>query len=268
MNFRDYTAIDAVNWSSLKALHESPLQYRHQQQHPPADKPAWVLGRAAHCAILEPGELMERYTIWTGGRRAGKKWELFKLGALEAGQEVITAKEMNDVNEMSYAVLHHEAAAKALSGGRAEVTMEWTDPVTNLACKGRADYVRSTRLVDLKTARSVAPRQFMRAAADYLYHGQVAFYMDGALESGVLPQEACFPAIVAVQSSPPWDVAVYKFTPQALDAGRRLYRTLLDRLHECQTADWWPGVAPAPAALELPGWAAGVEDEGPDGEVF
>ena len=146
--------------------------------------------------------------------------------------------------------------------------MEWTDPVTNLACKGRADYVRSTRLVDLKTARSVAPRQFMRAAADYLYHGQVAFYMDGALESGVLPQEACFPAIVAVQSSPPWDVAVYKFTPQALDAGRRLYRTLLDRLHECQTADWWPGVAPAPAALELPGWAAGVEDEGPDGEVF
>ena len=61
--FEDYLAIQAVNWSSLKHMHESPHAYNYWQQHPRGDTPAYLKGRAVHCAVLEPDDFEDRFKV-------------------------------------------------------------------------------------------------------------------------------------------------------------------------------------------------------------
>jgi len=297
MNFEEYTEIEALNWSSLKNMHASPLVYHYRKQRPWPDSPAFALGRLVHTAILEPEDLAGRYVavagripanwrethkrlndhvIYPGKVRRGKAWDAFQadhdqpiltapeherivgMAALVGDREVVTEEQLQIATSMARAVRTHEAAGQVFTGGRAEETVQWQDTKTGIPCKGRLDYVTPVRLVDLKTTATIEPRRFSRAAADFLYHGQLAYYHDGAIEAGVLPKDAENPMLVAVQKSEPYDVVVYRLTDQVLDAGRTLYRSLLDRLHDCQNVNWFPGLAPAPVTLDLPQWAAGM----------
>ena len=261
-SFASYLDIPAINWSSLKAMHISPLNYRYWQENPSPDKPAYALGRATHTAVLEPVEFNDRYATYEGVRnKKHKKYQEFMEE--NQGKEILSQPEWDQIWTMADAVDAHPMARSLLTGGDAEVNLEWTDPVTGLACKGRADYL-TDRVVDLKTAREVDPRRFSRAVSDYLYHGQLAYYHDGlgywANEQGQGATPMA-PIIIAVQSQPPYDVAVYQMTDEAMDAGRNLYRSLLDRLAECMETDTWPGVAGEVVDVELPPWAAGSETD-------
>jgi len=62
MNFAEYQAIQAVNFSSLKMMRESPLHYRHALTAIRAESPAMALGSAVHCAVLEPGRFALEYS--------------------------------------------------------------------------------------------------------------------------------------------------------------------------------------------------------------
>jgi len=254
--FDEYRDLPGINWSSLKQFHHSARMFRYYQNHPSPDKPAYALGRAVHCAILEPDRFDADHVVYDGKVRRGKAWDAFKEEY--AGKEILKPGEMAQVEVMREAVLDH-VAGEYFTGGRSEVNLEWNDGPTGLTCKGRADYIRGPLLIDLKTARDVDPRRFARAAADYLYHGQMAYYFDGAQMSGDLPEPGMSPLIVAVQSQPPWDVAVYQITDDQLQWGRNLYRSYLDQLAAGLESDVWPGVAPDVVPLELPEWAAGSE---------
>jgi len=176
-------------------------------------------------------------------------------------EEIVTPAMLEQAEAMADAAWSHGANAALLTGGRAEETVTWTDAATGLDCKGRLDYITPLGLVDLKSTRNIEPRRFLRDAASYGYHGQLAFYHDGAVTAGVLPPDADPPRLIAVQSSAPWDVAVYSLPHAVLEAGRAWYRSLLEKLLDCTEAEWWPGVAPGVLDLDLPGWAAGMDDE-------
>ena len=256
--FSDYLDISAVNWSSLKALHVSPLNYRYWKDHPSPDKPAYALGRATHSRILEPDTFQDEYVVWDG-RRAGKPWKEFQEANIT--MDILRPAELEQVEAMAAAVEGHQVASALLAGGDAETTLEWTDPPTGLKCKGRADYL-TDRVVDLKTAREVDPWSFNGAIGKYLYFGQLAFYHDGWKKCMCNPDSRTEPPIIiAVQSVPPYDVAVYELGTEAMDAGRNLYRGLLDRLKECMDTDNWPGCASEVVGVELPPWAPGTETE-------
>ena len=272
----DYRSIHAVNWSSLKHLHHSALLYRHRLDHPEPPKPAYVIGNAAHTAILEPAKMAERYAIWSRevadevAYREGIPESKAKGTPPHSGKiydawlrenpnvQSLKADEMDDVVGMAAAVASHKDASAALSGGRAEVVIEWDDPRTGIACKGRADYILPLGIIDLKTALSVLARVFGTQAAKLMYHGQLAFYHDGAITAGMISSSADPPVMVAVEKAPPYDVACREMTTVQLAAGRCLYRDLLATLQSCIEADYWPGVAPVREELYLPDWAPGM----------
>lgn len=56
-----YEEIAAINWSTLKLIDVSPLMLRHRVEHPRPDTDALELGRAIHCAILEPERFATSY---------------------------------------------------------------------------------------------------------------------------------------------------------------------------------------------------------------
>ena len=150
------------------------------------------------------------------------------------------------------AVQAHGPARDCLRGAKEQV-IQWVDQPTGLACKARVD-VRGDRIVDVKTATDVSPRGFGRQAANLLYHGQTAWYNDGAIAAGVATRLE-LPRFLVAQSVAPFDVAVYEVSAVQLEAGRKLWRRLLDRFFSCSATDWWPGVAPTVKTLDLPAWS-------------
>lgn len=247
-----YETIKAINWSSLKHMSVSPLMYRWRLEHPEARKPAFVFGGAVHCLILEPEKFHDRYAVFDGTRR-GPDWEAWQ--AEHPGKESLKPKEMKRVRAVAAAVLGDRVAGPLLEGGRREEALTWTDEATGLLCKGRLDYIRPDFLIDLKTTRDCSPLKFTRAATDYGYAAQVAFYHDGAVAKKLIDGRQR-PYIIAPKHVDDHDVATYQLDSAALLTGRFIYRSLLQRLVQCTEAGYWPGVAPELQTLTLPPWAA------------
>jgi len=267
--FSDYLAIQAVNFSSLKQMAKSPRHYRHLLANPRPDTDDFRLGRALHTLVLEPYSFVEQYAIWpatsptTGKatRRAGGEWDAFESLHLNAGRTILREQDIEGIQGMAGSIHADQTCAAWLNGKtHVEHVLRWTDRETGLECKGRCDCISATGiLTDLKTARDHTPGAMARQASSLAYHAQLAFYLDGAIESGLPVRGA---AILAVEKSAPYDCGVLTLSDDDLEAGRSHYRHLLLRLAECRDRDEWPGVYQGkPQPLVLPSWAPGMDDD-------
>lgn len=254
-DFATYQGIDAVNWSTLQYAGQSGLAYRHCLTEETPETDAMRLGRAAHAAVFEPETYAAGFVVWEGGRRAGGEWERFKHCHLT--RTILRADDVATVEGIGAAVRGHAAAAALLAEGRPEVTLEWTDAPTGIACKARLDWVGPQSFVDLKTTRNIEIRAFGAHAAAMLYHGQMAFYADALKANGM--ERTC--RIIAVESEPPHDVAVFELDEDVLWAGEALYRKALRTVATCRAARLWPGRYPAPVSFVLPAWCHPTEEE-------
>lgn len=256
-----YVEIDAVNWSSLKVLRVSPLHYQAALRTPRADTPALAMGRAVHTAVLEPDCFVLDYAVYRESKSKGEgavlRWRAFQ----EANKErtILSVEEYETCLRMRDAVRSHPRAAPYLAHGKAEQIIRWTDAATGLACKARLDWVSHAALVDLKTGRAVDPRRFGTAAAQFLYHGQLAFY--GAGLKAACGQDLPV-VLIAVESEAPHDVVVYRLDEEAVEEGQALVRELLDELAERRRTGDWPGIDRGKEqVLTLPRWAVADTSE-------
>lgn len=125
MTFKEYCRLDRMNWSSLKNLVPkaggSPKLFDWRRDHPMKDRPAFALGRAGHCAVLEPhvfedryqiatgslpdgwediwqahvsGRFAELYTVYDGAVRRGNKWNKFEVEHWADDREVLLARQV------------------------------------------------------------------------------------------------------------------------------------------------------------------------------
>lgn len=256
MTYNEYRAIDAVNWSSLKVMGVSPLQYWHELNTPREDASHFRIGLAIHAIVLEPSTVKSAFAIYEDGNRRGKKWDAFK--AEHAGLHILTEPEWSAALGSAAAVMANPHASALLKRGLKEAVLQWTDEETGLACKARVDHAGRS-LIDLKSSRPVSQRSFAAAAARLGYHGQFAFYEDGLRANGIEPADA--PHMIVVHSEMPHDVVVYRMGPQVIDTGRQEYRALLEKLKRCRETNQWPGAAPdGPVDFVLPAWAT-MDDE-------
>lgn len=261
-----YESIDALNWSTLKLLATSPRMLKHRARTPRADTSALALGRAIHCALLEPHNWSSCYAVaptfeGKGSRAAKHTW------LAERNPEVtwLDQEDYDLAQRCAGSIADHPVAMSLIVGGRREEVITWTDATTGIKCKARLDNIRATDLSDIKSTRHGTPRAFLRSASDLLYHGQLSWYHDGAIAAGVLSPDAERPAVVAVQTSEPFDVMPFRMTEAALWAGRSLWQSLIRRYAECQAADWWPGVAPGLLDYDVMPWSnTGDADESED----
>lgn len=260
MTESDYRALPGVNFSTLKTMAVSPMAYRAALETPRADTPALSLGRAVHCAVLEPDWFDSRYVVRPAGidRRTkdGKAaWEAFVSD--NAGKQILDAEEHATAIAVRDAVMRHPAAARRLAEGKAEQVFQWTDAETGLKCKARADWIGGGVLLDLKTTSKLAPRMWPAEVARRLYHAQLAFYLDGAHAAGLGNFDG---VIIGVESAKPHDVGAWVLDGDAIYCGQLLYREWLSRLVECQRTGIWPGMYPEEEVLSLPAWALDDDD--------
>lgn len=256
-----YEEIDALNWSSIKHAATSGLMYRHRTRHREPDKPQFGLGRAYHALVFEPETFDARFVCYRDGKRdkRHKAYQAF-LAEVPDGAVVLTPAEWDKARAIADAVRSSELVRPYLSGGEAEATLEWSCPLTDVRCKGRVDYL-SDRVVDLKGTTDVGERATARAYADYLYHGQVAMYHNGAISAGRILALAPPPVVIWVEKEPPFDVAVDEFTLDDLAAGEACFVELIERVKRYGRANVWPGKAPEPRRPNIPPYALGAREE-------
>lgn len=262
---------DRINWSTLKAMRQSPKHYLHGLASPREDTEALLLGRYAHCAVYEPHKLAERYVCepkfhhgWNddtaikagfqGGKQAAAAWAIANVG-----REVIAADLWGRAHALAAALAADPIAAPLFHTGYSEQLVTWTDQATGIECRGRIDHVNGC-LSDLKTARSIEPRQFAAQAVQLGYISQLAYYADGLAANGVVLTEP--PVIIAVENVAPHDVIVLELSESDIASGRRIYRQCLDRLKWCRDRNEWPGVAGGQRqGFVMPAWAVPAEEE-------
>lgn len=194
--------------------------------------------------------------------------------ATNDGKEIITADEYGQLQGMRDAVMAHPAAHSLLTGapGRAEISAYWNDPITGVLCRCRPDFWRADGiLVDLKTTDDASPEAFAKSIANWRYHVQHPFYLDGcrqAIEQGgggleliVDPEKgegfAAMPehfVFIVVEKKAPHAVAVYTLDQESVELGARLYRQDLDTFAQCQAADSWPAFGDAIQPIGVPDW--------------
>ncbi|UJR81444.1 PD-(D/E)XK nuclease-like domain-containing protein [Sandaracinus amylolyticus] len=261
----DYASIDAVNWSTLVHLATSAKLLEYRRDHAREDTRALRLGTLIHCAVLEPELWATRFIVepdfGDGRRKEAKEAKAAWRASIDPDAVIVDADEHALVSRCAEAALAHPAVRDLLRGGHAEEVLTWHDEATGIACKGRLDYVAPAYLVDLKSTRAETLEQLAREVAGRLYHGQVAFYLDGAVATRRLHPLSSQVFVVAIQTVEPFDVIPARIQVADLERGRALYRSLLRRYAECRAADWWPGLAPSVVDLPLPAWTPSGEPE-------
>jgi hypothetical protein len=250
-----YANVPGINFSTLKHMRRSPLHYKHAVENAREDTDTFRRGRLVHTLVFEPRCLDREYVVWDGGARRGKAWTAFQ--ALYADRTIVTTEQMRDAQAMAEAVLR---VWKRKPTEVNECVMQWHDAATGLVCKGRLDALGDGWVTELKTTYDAASSAMSRSMGRYDYHCQLAHYRAGAIACG-LADESVRARIIAVESSAPYDVAIYEVDDEALMAGAEEVARLLARVRECTDAGVWPGRYTEPQVLSLPGW---MRDEGED----
>lgn len=264
LTYAEYCALPGITASALKAIRKSPRHYQHQLTHRKETR-AMSLGRAAHCAVLEPARFQAEYAAWTrkseNGNscpRKGQYWDAF-LGA-NAGKEVITEQEHEAALAIGAAVRGDSVAGPYLDRGCPEVSVCAT--VAGTQMRARLDWLTGEgpfTVIELKTAQDIREIPFGNAAARMGYHVQTAVYADIlAAATGAEVRVK----VIAVESAAPHDVAVYDVPMEIIEQGRDEYLQLVDTLIRCQDDGMWPGVAGGEEkTLSLPSWLYGRDEE-------
>lgn len=251
--FATYVQAQAVNWSTLKEMRKSPRHYAAAMLAPRADSTTLARGRAFHTAVLEPDRMLVDYSVWTGGRRAGKLWTEWK--AHQGERTILTVDEYHTMHAMKDAVCAHPVASRYLAKAQREVTITWVDAATGLPCKARADLLAEidgrTYLMDLKSAVDIDARKFGGAAARYGYQCQLAWYARGCKAVGI---DLAGVGIIACESDTPHDVGVFTLDEDTLYAGDEECGELIARVKECFDRNDWRGRYAAEEPLQLPAW--------------
>ena len=214
------------------------------------DRPAYLLGRAAHTLILERRAAFDAEFAVGGpinpktGQPYGATTKAFAEWAEAQGKSVLTAEQYHVVSAMAASVARHEAAARLLSDGLAEGVVR-ADYV-GVPCQIRIDwFAPHEALCDLKTVDNID--YFEADARRYGYCHQVAFYVSVLRERIGLRMPAFF---LAVEKREPFRCGVWRVAESVLAEATRENEAAIRRLLACEAQGHWPTGYEEPRVFE------------------
>lgn len=260
----------------------TPLHYHHWITNPEPDEAesaALKLGKAYHCAVLEPEVFAETYCIIPADAprdlrrfRDAKKPSQETLDSIDwwDGWEAENAGRImlaHDVRERIIAMATAQRSMRLSIGGvtfrlaelidvcEKEVSAYWQDEVSGVHCKARFDLLERDLgfCGDLKTARDAGKEAFARSAAGHRYHQQQAHYCEG-FRALVGRAPAAF-SFLPIEKEPPYAPAAWHLGAASHELGYGLQQRALAKLAGCLKNNRWPGYPETVAEIELPTWA-------------
>jgi hypothetical protein len=256
----EYHAWKAANYSTLKRFKQSAAHAREIMVNPPVQTDSMALGTRVGEALLEPGVFANGYIVAAdvGDRRFKEAKAKYKAFQEEAGDKtILTTVEMHKTKMMRDSIANHPLVQEIMAGdGVAEMSFVWEDSATGVLCKGRTDWYGSLWgnhvACDLKTTKLCSPGGWPREIANFQYHVQAAFYLDGL--NAVSADERHW-LWWCVENTSPFLSAVYQADPMVIEEGRRVYRAYLRAWLTCQETGVWAGYPEGLSIVDIPHWA-------------
>lgn len=233
---------DCLSSHALGTFRKNPLRFRQQELGLIVDgeRPAYVVGRAAHCRTLEGASVFrDRFAIGgpvnpKTGRPFGQDTKAYAEWAATIGKPAISQETADLCEQLAAAVHDHAEAAALLSEGQAEGVVRTT--YAGLSCQTRIDWLNPQRgIIDLKTIDDLD--WFEAQARSFGYAHQLAFYR---AVLGAVAGVQVDASIIAVEKQAPYRVGVWRFSDQVLAAAARDNLAAIERLKICRTQDRWP----------------------------
>jgi hypothetical protein len=231
-----------------------PARYRHQADAGTVEvKREYDLGHAVHTRVLGAGPVPVRIAAEKWLANAVKE-EVAKVRA--AGMVPQRPSDYDAAVTMATAVRAHPLASKLFRHGLPERTLIWQDEATGVMCRAKADWLRPDGIVDLKTTESAAPDALSKAAHNYGYAIQAAFYLRGFRQLADRTVMAVpFFAHVSVEKTAPHLVHVTQLSERAIAYGDRKVSEALEIYRDCTASGVWPGYPTDEITeIDLPGW--------------
>jgi len=245
--------------SSTGARHlitSCPAMFNHEQNNPEKPKKAFDLGRAAHQEVLGEGGGVVTVNATDWRTKAAQE---ARDAAYAEGLTPLLAADVEVIHAMAAAIRSHELASALLNPdhGTPEQSGFWIDPETGVWRRLRVDWFpdrRSGRTIvpDYKTSISADPREFAKAAANFGYHQQADWYLDGLKTLRGDPDMAF--VFIVQEKTAPYLVSVVQLDANAMEAGRRLNRRALSIYADCTQTGVWPGYTSGVEVVGLPRW--------------
>ena len=140
-------------------------------------------GPTARLGALRKAELIERLLQYDP---TALIWDRLVVAHQErhAGKIRLPLLAIHRIEIAAAMIEKHPQLSKAFSGGMPEVSVFWRDEDSGVPCKARFDYLKPRAIVDLKSYENTiglpVRKAIARCVANYRYHIQAAFYLDGA----------------------------------------------------------------------------------------
>lgn len=225
----------------LAEFRRCPLLYQRRKAGlvPDEDRPAYLVGRAAHVRILEGQEKYKADFAIGGpinpstGRPFGAGTKAYAEWAHAQGKPVLTDDQAALIEELAAGVGANPEAVDLIVEGVAEgvVRAEYGVP-----SQIRLDWLNPHRgIVDLKTCDDLT--WFEADAKRYGYVYQMAFYR--AVLARAINQ--LVPVhIIAVEKKEPFRCGVWRIGDDMLAIAQKENEAAIQRLKRCQERDLWP----------------------------
>lgn len=228
---------------ALADFRRCPLLYWYKVQGLIADeeRPAYILGRAAHVLILEGRERFDaEYVVGDGpvntrtGKPYGTSTQAYADWAVVQDKPVITTEQFALIVNLATGVRSHAIASDLLSDGVPEGVIR--AEYCGRACQARLDFFNPGRgVIDLKTCDDLT--WFEADARRFSYAHQFGFYH--ALVARVTGRQ--WPVhLIAVEKKPPYRCGVWQMSEQTLAVTERENEAAIARLSECESRKLWP----------------------------
>jgi hypothetical protein len=203
------------------------------------DRPAYVVGRAAHVLILEGREVYEQTYAFGGpinpktGQPFGSRTKAFQDWADAQGKPVLDDDQAALIESLDASVQAHKHASALLADGVPEGVVRAT--YCGVPCQSRLDWLNPERgIVDLKTCENIDWLQ--TDARAYGYAHQLAFYRSviAFLTGTNLPVY-----MIAVEKREPVRCGVWRISEEVLGLAQKENEEGIARLIDCRERDEW-----------------------------
>ncbi len=228
-----------------------PALFQHERLHGQPHKREYDFGTVAHTLLLGSGP--EPYVVDADSYRT-KAAQRERDDAYARGEVPLLPAEFDAAQEMAAAVRSHPIAGDLFASGTPEQSLFWSDPVTGVPCRARLDWL-SDGIVDYKTTTSVWPTHLSKVIAEFGYHCQAGWYLDGGIELDLVAPMTPF-RFVFQAKVPPYLVAVVELDDEALRIGQERNELSREIFRDCTTAGMWPGYSGDIEVISLPAYAA------------
>jgi exodeoxyribonuclease VIII len=249
----DYRAAEGISKSELDDFAICPAFYNAKKRGliERESTPAMQFGTLLHGLVLDG---VADYHIKPDGMtfasKDGKAWR-----DQHQDKAIISQSEANELHHAAGAILKHRHAAPLFGIGDAEASLFGIHRESGLLIKGRADWLGSNHIVDIKTTADASNRGLSKSILSFRYHVQAAMYLELAKQNG---REVDGFYFIAIERGEFPLINVRKLSQEAIELGKIVLDKQLRDLAECINSDTWPdysGKTDKASEIDLPPFA-------------